>query len=664
MSRLTLLCRRQRAAIFVAGFVTSLVAGVRPGKAAQSAILMDRFGTLDLAALVGSSGAYHPYPTVDERAAWERLPAEQRAAMIASAEPLLNYSWPQLPATLYMDFDRTGNRRRYEGPYFERRSALGRLVLAECVEGSGRFLDDIINGVWAICEESTWVISGHNPGRGKLPDVSRDLSSAHHYVEMSTHITGAQLAWVHYLLRSRLDSVDPVISARIRREVKARVLDPFLADIDYDAMRADKTMLLNNHAPWSCRNCLSCFLVLEAVPERRAEAVRKVMHILDLFMARYPADGGCDEGPGYWSVAAGALFDTLELLRSASGGRLSAYDEPLIQDMGRYIYRVHISGDYFVNFADASAKDPPEAGHVYRFGQRIGDERMIAFARFLYKKQKLPSAGKSELVRALPDMFERDDGISAPGTAPLPRDVWLPGLQVMVAREREGSDAGFYLAAKGGHNAESHNHNDVGQFLVYLDGTPILIDPGIGIYTRQTFSAGRWKLWTVQSAYHNLPTVNDVMQKEGAEFRAADVSWHADDQAAEFSLNIAGAYPRASGIQSWRRTCRLTRGGEGSVEIADHFALIRPSLDLSLSLMTPLRPEVSAPGVIGLGDASLVFNADVLTVAVEPIDLNDRNLRRSWGEKLYRMVLRPVSPVEKDDWVLRLGRKQKGKEKQ
>ena len=61
-----------------------------------------------------------------------------------------------------MDFARTGNRRRYEGPYFERRSALGRLVLAECVEGSGRFLDDIINGVWAICEESTWVISGHN----------------------------------------------------------------------------------------------------------------------------------------------------------------------------------------------------------------------------------------------------------------------------------------------------------------------------------------------------------------------------------------------------------------------------------------------------------------------------------------------------------------------
>jgi hypothetical protein len=556
-----------------------------------------------------------------------------------------------------MDFARTGDRRRFEQPYFARRGNLGKLVLAECAQGSGRFVDEIINGIWAICEESAWVIPGHKPGPGKLPDISADLSSAHHYVEMSTHLTGSQLAWTHYLLRSRLDAVDPSISARIRREVKARLLDPFLKDIDYDRMRADKRMLLNNHAPWSCEDCLSCFLLLESDPQRRAEAVRKVMVILDLFMAHYPADGGCDEGPGYWSVAGGALFDNLELLRGASGGRINLYEEPLVREIGRYIYRAHISGDYFVNFADAGAKEHPEAALVYRFGQRIGDERMVAFGRFLNTQSGPGSSGRTELLRALPSLFQLDAEFSAPGSAPLLRDVWLPGRQVMAARERDGSDRGFYLAAKGGHNNESHNHNDVGQFLVYLDGKPILIDPGIGVYTRQTFSADRYKLWTVQSAYHNLPTVNGVMQKEGAEFRASDVSYHADVDAAEFHLNIAGAYPRASGLHSWRRTCRLERRAEASVEITDDFALENPSRDVALSLMTPRQPEVSAPGKINLGDATLLFNAGALQMTVEPIPLEDPHLQRSWGQILYRMVLRPTSPTEKGVWTIRLTRK-------
>jgi hypothetical protein len=387
------------------------------------------------------------------------------------------------------------------------------------------------------------------------------------------------------------------------------------------------------------------------------------MHILDLFVAHYPADGGCDEGPGYWSVAAGALFSNLELLRSASGGRIVVYDAPVVQEMARFIYRAHIGGDYFINFADASPKELPQAGLVYRFGQRIGDEHLMTFGRFLHQKLKRSWTGNTELLLALPELFEPAKGISAPGAAPLPRDVWLPGLQVMTAREREGADAGFYLAAKGGHNAESHNHNDVGQFLLYLDTKPVLIDPGIGTYTRQTFSADRWKLWTVQSAYHNLPTVNGVIQKEGAEFRATDVAYQADAKAAEFSLNIAGAYPRASGIQSWRRTCRLVRDSEGSVEIVDDFALEKPSQDVALSLMTPLRPEVSAPGVVVLGDASLLFKADTVTAAVEPIELEDGHLRQSWGDKLYRVVLRSTSPVEKGAWIVRLVRRLREAEK-
>lgn len=196
-------CLFCRARLFEVILLVVLGASVLPVRAAPAgvdhlegarrtngqAIISKRASALDLAALVGSPAAFRPFPAVDDRVAWQGLPANRRAAIIAAAERSLNHSWPQLPATLYMDFARTGDRRRFEQPYFARRSVLGQLVLAECVEGGGRFLDDIINGIWAICEESTWVISGHNPGRGKLPDISQNLGSAHHYIEMSTHLT-------------------------------------------------------------------------------------------------------------------------------------------------------------------------------------------------------------------------------------------------------------------------------------------------------------------------------------------------------------------------------------------------------------------------------------------------------------------------------------------
>ncbi len=90
-------------------------------------------------------------------------------------------------------------------------------------------------------------------------------------------------------------------------------------------------------------------------------------------------------------------------------------------------------------------------------------------------------------------------------------------------RSSEGSAEGLYLAAQGGHNAESHNHNDVGNFIVYADGEPAIIDVGVETYTAKTFSAQRYEIWTMQSAYHNLPTVNGVMQGAGRQFEARDV---------------------------------------------------------------------------------------------------------------------------------------------
>ena len=119
---------------------------------------------------------------------------------------------------------------------------------------------------------------------------------------------------------------------------------------------------------------------------------------------------------------------------------------------------------------------------------------------------------------------------------------------------------GFFFGAKGGFNAESHNHNDVGSCVMYYDGKPCLIDLGREEYNAKTFSSRRYEIWTMQSGYHNLPVINGTDQKDGSKFKAKNSTFAANAKSATFSTDIAGAYPEEAQVKSWIRSYTLNRG--------------------------------------------------------------------------------------------------------
>ena len=142
---------------------------------------------------------------------------------------------------------------RYEFGFYRRRAALISLLLAECVEDQGRFLDQIIDGIWSICEESSWVISAHitltPTGReDKLPDVEAEYP----YVDLFAAETASLLAWASYLLKDRLDEVSRLIARRIRYEVERRVLRPYreVDDFWWMGFEPEKHGRPNNWNPW------------------------------------------------------------------------------------------------------------------------------------------------------------------------------------------------------------------------------------------------------------------------------------------------------------------------------------------------------------------------------------------------------------------------------
>lgn len=130
-------------------------------------------------------------------------------------------------------------------------------------------------------------------------------------------------------------------------------------------------------------------------------------------------------------------------------------------------------------------------------------------------------------------------------------DTYIKSLSIMISGDAQ---CGLYLAVKGGHNAESHNHNDVGNFVVYKNKTPFLIDAGCIAYSAKTFSEERYSIWCNSSKYHNLPLINGYEQIAGAEHCAENIGYSVSEHKAEFSMDICRAYPEECGVKSWYRS--------------------------------------------------------------------------------------------------------------
>ena len=184
-------------------------------------------------------------------------------------------------------------------------------------------MDAIADGVWLICEESFWGTPAHLGEQQGLADVTQPI------VELFSAETAALLAWTDYALGERLDAVHPRLRQRLRLEVDRRVLTPALERDDFWWLGFTPREV-NNWNPWINSNWLTAVLLLEQDPARRARAVTKIARSLDRFVDAYPDDGGCDEGPGYWGRAAASLFEALELLSSATGGRVEVWREPIV----------------------------------------------------------------------------------------------------------------------------------------------------------------------------------------------------------------------------------------------------------------------------------------------------------------------------------------------
>ncbi len=543
--------------------------------------------------------------------------------IISEAEKYLDYEIPIIPLSSYRRYMHDGNRAEMQSYYSPRRVALLHLALAEAYERQGRFTNKLIDVIWAILEESTWLVSAHFRNfigsEDGVPNYFGDVRE--HDISLYAAGTGALLSLVYRQCRDILDEVSPVICERIRYEVTKRIIKPYL----------NKTFTwMGFHFPnrsnwltWITSNVLFTATVFADDLHIRERIVEKAMGSLDSFLSAYNADGGCDEGPSYWPAAAGALLECLDLIYDITGGAISIYDHPLIKAMGEYIVDFNIFGKTVVNFADAYGTLTPNAAQIRRYGEAVDSEVLRSFGEYLNKK----SGGEMYMAhayRSLRSLYEPDTEKPGEQISAKPA-VYYECIKAAVIRESGVRGEGWCFAMKGGHNAENHNHNDVGSFIAFHDKTPLIVDIGAGQYINTNFE-NRDNAWHKESDFHSLPTFDGVYQKKGKQYASRDEVFSAEEKS--YSVQLKDAYPEGTGIISYVRNVKI----DGGITVTEDIEL-DAAREIVFNFTLPAKPEI-------VGDA-FVINDGVRLSCSHPSELSFEEYDttkascRSWGDAIY-----------------------------
>jgi len=547
---------------------------------------------------------------IGDRAAWDVLKKQDCfQAVLAEAEKLLNEPLPQTTDELYLDFSRTGNRTRWQDVMFERRGRLNTLVLAECLENRGRFLPAFVETLKSICKEPTWIFPAHDGNLANFKGEQTDIDLA-----------SSALAWVLGTADGMLgEKLEPQVRQLIREQVRRRVFDSYEQTVT--GKRAGNWWLVctNNWNAVCLAGVTGAAMSLIDSPQERAFYAAAAEQYSKHFLEGFTADGYCSEGVSYWNYGFGHYVLLAETLIQATGGRLNLLAGEHVRQIALYGLESEIAPGVYPSFADCFVDARPGqrllTSLAWRWGFKPADEPA--------KESLFP---KEPLYSSMIYAFGQPPAVTQPSGerwAGLGLRTWFEQGGVFIGRCGAIAGCRLAVAIKGGHNAEHHNHNDVGSYIVVADGRLVLTDPGAEVYTRRTFSGQRYDSKAINSFGHPVPTVAGELQQSGREAQGQVVRTEFTDRADTLVFDIRSAYALPE-LEKLERTFVYSRDGGGSLAVTDEVVFTQPRA-FGTALVTFGQFKQTGPGqlLIADGDAAVGVKIEAeggeIEIAVEEI---------------------------------------------
>jgi len=534
---------------------------------------------------------------VTDRDAWARLARhESYRDVLRRAESLRTKKMPDSPDELYLDFSKTGNRTRWQRVAGRRRGRIGYLVLAECVENKGRFLPALRETIAGVCAERSWLYPAHDRSLSNFKGTSIDID-----------LGAAHLAWNLATADSLLgEALGAETRTLLRENLRRRIFDPYLAMVAGRRKANWWTRTTNN---WNAV-CLagvtgSALAVIESRAERAAFVAAAEAYSRN-FLRGFTPDGYCSEGLGYWGYGFGHYVLLCETVRQATGGKIDWLARPEALAPAKFPLGLEIVSEVYPAFADCSVGTRPQRGLMHFLGRRFAlgvdsarDPRMVH--------------ATSSLAQAMMYSFPNaatQAAASKPAADSLATRTFFKHAGVLICRPGKHATCRMGVALKGGHNAEHHNHNDVGSYVVVVGGRAVLLDPGAEVYTARTFSSKRYESNMLNSFGHPVPKVAGRGQRTGRKAAGRVVETKFTDEADTFALDLAAAYGLAD-VKTLRRTFVYSRAEKGSLTVTDEVAFARPqTFETALITLGTWRKNADGSLTVRDGDQAVRVEID------------------------------------------------------
>lgn len=501
-------------------------------------------------------------PKIHDRAAWDALPLDS-ARILAAAEAELGQPVPQWGEAEYLAYFETGSREPHGTPFRRRLYRSGLFPLAAGLTNDTRFIAAAEREISAILDEPTWVIPAHDSKtqdnlHGRITDI-----------DLGVTMRAWNLVTAAWILDDRLD---PALLARLRSEVHRRSVAPYLRRLDGDTSLCKWVWWQGN---WNAVCHAGIVGAALFTSPDRAEVERIVAGMratIEKSFHGHAADGYCSEGIMYHNYGFGHYANLAEMLYRASGGAINLFADPRIREIAAFPTRFEVFGQMFPAFADTPYGSRAVRGLQALLATRLNDPAL------------LPPA-----LRARPENADYTIGsllydtlliATTPPPPELHENEWSPRHEfteggVLIVRPLAPGDTTLGAAFKGGHNAELHNHNDVGSYAIAVGDSFPVTDVGSEVYNKNTFGPGRYSSPINNSRGHSVPVIDGRLQREGREAAARVLRREFTPELDTWVIDLTACYD-APNLRSLTREFRYHRGQDARVEVIDRFEFREP----------------------------------------------------------------------------------------
>lgn len=469
----------------------------------------------------------------------------------------------ELTDKLFDIFYKTGSRIEYENVYFRKRGILTTSSILYFIYREKEYYNTMIDIMRSICEEKTWALPAHIPEDTEKPECVIDLFNAE---------TAQALAEICCIC-----DIPDELHKRVHKEIEKRIAIPFSKNLHHWES-ADHN--------WAavCGGCVGMTLIYE-FPKIFSENENRIKGIMNSYLSGFGNDGISPEGLGYWKygfryfTAFGELYKSrygVDIMNSEKIKRIAQCQQYMIFENG-----------VSVSFSDCSRNekfDLPIA-HFYRrvFGSDI-DVPDNTLCGCMDNCNRYIGASRAFLW-----FDEENIGISDNEAS----EMYFEDVKWYISNGKT-----FSFAAKAGHNGESHNHNDIGGFIIASDGDQIIADYGAGEYTREYFSDKRYDFICNSSLGHSVPIIDGMAQSAGCDFKG-NVIEHSDGV---FAVDISGAYDSTS-LKTLERKFEIS---DICVKIRDTYSFNDDKKhDITERFVSVIEPRIIGGNVI-IGSAVLI----------------------------------------------------------